>query len=135
MHHKLPYQPCGTPTQRLAASSVPPTDDSAHRHKAQIAEVVLYELEINDITLQCEWIHTHLSAARCSLYKRQMSEDLQALEIDDNVPKSRFSRIRMINTPGTSSLASSFSLIGFHWSVPGIRPCPNKTGTNFSSGF
>ena len=38
-------------------------------------------------------------------------------------PKSRFSRIRTINTPETLlSSASGFSFRGFHLSVPGIRP-------------
>lgn len=41
-------------------------------------------------------------------------------------PKSKFSRMRTINAPGTSSSASGFSLIGFQRSVPGIRPCIYK---------
>lgn len=45
-----------------------------------------------------------------------------------NAPKSRFSLIRTIRTPGTSSSASGFSLIGFHLSVPGIRPLNQRKG-------
>lgn len=44
-----------------------------------------------------------------------------------HVPKSRFSRILTIKTPGMFSSASGFSLIGFHLSVPGIRPCHHWT--------
>lgn len=41
--------------------------------------------------------------------------------------KSRFSLIRTINTPEASSIASGFSSIGFHLSVPGMRPCVQST--------
>lgn len=43
-------------------------------------------------------------------------------ENDRYRPKSRFSRMRTISAPDASSTASGSSSIGFHLSVPGMRP-------------
>ena len=120
-HQSSQHPPDGTPRQTPPVASDPPMDGSSSYHTVPVFLVALSQ-HVNSNQAICD--KTNLSTEQCWLYsdKHTIRISKPTKSRSSDVPKSRFSRMRIISAPCTLSSASGFSLTGFQRSVPGIRP-------------
>ena len=139
-HHTNPHQPNERREGRLALDEVLQKDVTYPIRTTPTGEVALgtggwvYISWLDGLLII--WIDEPFSCEVFAITKKVSTYKDQ--NWNDDLPKSRFSRIRTMRTPGTLSSASGFSRIGFHRSVPGIRPykglrcCHERKGSSSS---